>query len=503
MNRNDLLDQVLLGIGLACLLPLSASAEVKLPNLISDHAVLQRGVPIPVWGWAQPGEKVTVSLHGKTKSTQADASGHWQVQLDAESAGGPYEMTVAGTNSLTVKDLLIGDVWLASGQSNMAYGMKGNGVPPKGSTMPHTPELIAAATVPMLRLLKQPEHTATRPEDDTLGKWTLCLPSTVPEFSAIGYFFGRDLSKVENVPIGIIDSAFSGSPAIAWVSAQTLASDPVMQPLVAHWPSVAETHHEAPGPFANRSVAPGVTRFQGGSMWNLSVIYNGMIAPLLHTPIKGAMWYQGESDSGPEQAPFYPQLLETMIRDWRTNWHEDFPFFIVQISSFKANGPKAMWGFIRDSERVAAQAVDKTALVVTLDIGDPDDIHPPDKPDVALRLVAAARGLAYGEKGVSSGPLFQSAKPQGAAMLVTFDHAAGLNAKGGNPKSFELAGADGVFSPASATLQGTDALVTSPQVPQPLYVRYGWSNATDANLYNAAGLPASTFTTGPPPPLPK
>ena len=472
---------------LLCAAALGSRAEVRLPNIISDHGVFQRGKPIHIWGWSKPGETIAVAFHDQKMSATADAAGHWEVFLKPEAAGGPFVLTVEGSNKLTVSDLLVGDVWVATGQSNMAYGMKGNGVPPKGSTMPHTPELIAAATVPYLRLLHNPDHANEKPQEDQPGKWTLCLPETVPTFSAIGYFFGRDLGKVTKVPVGIIDSPYSGSPIEGWVSKESLEADPKLAPVLAHFPSVEAAHKAAP------IRAAGTV-----NQWHLSVSYNAMINPLKPYAIKGVMWYQGESNSTPDEAPYYGDTLVRMIADWRLHWKEgDFPFLIAQISSYKGNGPRASWGTIRDEQRRAHVASPNTALVVTLDVGDPDDIHPPDKPDVAHRLVLAALGLGYGAKIEYSGPQFKDAKPENGGMLVSFDHAEGLMAKGGELKSFELAGDDAKFVPAKGEIKGSTVFVTSPQIVQPKFVRFGWSNATDANLYNSAGLPAGTFTTGP------
>lgn len=495
------------GVLLLLLLPVagSAAAEVRLPHVISDHTVLQREAPIHIWGWAEPEEKVTVRFHAQTRSTEADAQGEWSLWLMPESAGGPYTLTAQGgsggaSSTVTVSDVLVGDVWVASGQSNMEMPLKGF---PGSAVLKNSAEEIAHATLPQVRLLRIERKSSDIPVEDIASTWTLCTPKTAADFSAVAYFFGREINQQEHVPIGLIDTTWGGTPVASWISLNGISADASLMPIFAARARfadeqgslsrvvAAEKRADAAAAAAGRP-APKHPWHPDQASWLPAALFNGMIAPITPYSIKGAIWYQGESDSAPTMAPIYAKSFSTMIGDWRSHWQQgNFPFLFVQISSYKSDGE--WWGMVRDQQR-RTLGVNNTAMAVSLDVGTPDNVHPPDKQTVGARLALAARGLVYGEKIDYSGPLFRQATRDGAGMHVWFDHAAGLSSKGGALIGFEIAGADKQFVPATAVIHGASVLVTSDAVKDPKYVRYAWQNVTTANLYNGAGLPASTFT---------
>ena len=477
------------------LLPLMAPtlyAEVHLPNVLSDHAVLQRDARVRIWGWAAPGEKVEVTLGKEHESAKADATGSWETSLAAHPAGGPYEIVIAGANRITLKDILFGDVYIASGQSNMGYSFAGL----TDSHMPHAKEVLAASTDPMLRVLKVPKAFSATEEKDQPTKWAVSSPEADAEFSLLGYLFGRAISDREHVPVGVIHASYGGTPAEAWVSADGIATAKDLQPVVARWnkqldAEIARKSGPSAGTEDNKNIFAG-PKHPNPPQWKASALYNAMIAPLSKYTIRGVVWYQGESSTDPDRAPYYATTFRTLITDWRALWKQgDFPFIFVQIASYMA--PPAMsWGTVRDAQRRTLE-LPNTAMVVVYDTGMPHNPHAPEKQLAADRIVLAARALIYGEKVEWSGPLFESAKTEGTSMRVKFSHASGMMFKGGEAKGFEVAGADGKFVLATATIETDSVVVKAASVAAPVYVRYAWANFTDANLYNAAGLPAAAF----------
>ncbi len=486
------------------LLPATASAEVKVPKVLSDHMVLQREAPIHIWGWADPGERVTVSLLSENQTAAADDLGKWSIYLSPQPAGGPYNITIVGTNTITISDVLIGDVWFASGQSNMEMPLKGF---PNSAVLKNGAEEIANSTQPQMRLLRVHTRTSDYPLPDLRDPdevWTLCTPDTAADFSAVAYFFGREIQQQEKVPVGLIDDTWGGTPVRAWVSLDSLSADSSLMPVFQDWSEMADTTADRPAMLAREkredeaakqagSAAPKHSWHPNPGSWAPAYLYNGMVAPLTEFPIKGAIWYQGESDSGLSRAPMYLRTFSTMIADWRSKWGEgNFPFFFAQISSFTSTEFEK-WGIIRDAQR-RTLSLTNTGMAVTLDIGQADNVHPPDKQTVGHRLALAARDIAYGEHIEDSGPLFRQAVTEGASMRVWFDHGEGLTAKGGGLIGFEVAGSDHKFVPANAKIDGGEVVVTAPEIKSPSYVRYAWANFSIANLYNSAGLPASTFS---------
>ena len=480
----------------------AAHATVTLPHLLSDHAVLQRGAPIHIWGNADAGEKVAVSFHGASVDSTTDGLGHWSVYLPAEQAGGPYTLTVKGSNTITLSDILVGDVWFASGQSNMQFPLLGFG---PTMLLKNGTEEIQHATHPRIRLLFIPNLSSNYEQADQPNSWMLCTPETAAHFSAVAYFFGLDVQAQEHVPIGLIDSSWGGTPVSSWLSLAGLSQDASLMPEFAARvpmveeqrnvePMLAEEKREDAAAKAAGKPAPAHSWHPDPVSWQPAGLFNAMVAPVLPYAIKGAIWYQGETDASSDRAPYYNIAFPAMITDWRNRWQEgNFPFLFVQISSYNA-GPANDWGMVREAQRRTLRLAD-TGMAVTTDLGEADNIHPPDKQAVGHRLALAARVLAYGEKVEDSGPIFRQAMVEGAHMRVYFTHGDGLHAKSGALSGFEVAGSDGRFSPATATIEDNAVTVSAVGVADPTYVRYAWANnALDANLLNSAGLPASTFT---------
>jgi sialate O-acetylesterase len=494
----------------ALALTLTAEAAVQLPTLFSDHAVLQRDRPVRIWGWGQAGEHVTVRFHEQAVTTQTDASGNWEAWLNPEPAGGPYTLIISGdsnTAPIARKDILVGDVWLASGQSNMEFPLTGfTGAQP--APLKDGDKEIAAATHPRIRLLIQKKATSTVPLAEGSDAWTECTPDTARHFSAIGYFFGREISEHEKVPVGLIDATWGGTPAHSWISPSALA--------VANLTSVfddagtiAQDQGRVDTMRANYAREDAALQAQGkppathppipgdhGGSWVPGTLFNAMIAPYTRFTIKGVIWYQGETDSDGKRAPYYFHVFSTLISDWRQQWSQgSFPFLFVQISSF--NSPAPGWPVVRDAQRRTLD-LRHTGMAVTLDVGTPDNVHPPDKQTVAHRLALIARAEVYGEAIEYSSPEFLQASAEPNAMRVWFTHAGGLTTRGQEIGGFEVAGEDHHFMPATAKIEkigeSDTVLVSSPRIAFPRYVRYEWSGVVTTFLYNQAGLPAGTFT---------
>lgn len=482
----------------------SAHAEVSLPKVISSHMVLQRDMPIHLWGNAAPGEQVSAAFRNTSATTTADTTGRWSLYLAAQPAGGPYPLTIKATNTLQLDDILVGDLWLASGQSNMEMPLAGfNPTTP----IQDSDKEIAAANYPQLRLLHVEKDTSDYPLDDlkAVTGWSLCTPDSARKFSAVAYFFGRDLQARQHVPIGLIDSTWGGTPAEAWTSMNTLSRDAGLMPVF----NVRAQKMESQAAALRLDKLDAEAKAQGKTPpqrpWRPdpvshrpAALYNAMIAPITPLAIRGVIWYQGETNSAPGQVELYSRLFPAMIQDWRALWHQgNFPFLFVQLSAYDA-GTFNDWGTLRDAQRRTLQLVN-TGMAVSIDLGNEHNIHPANKQDVGTRLALLARSISYGEKIVPSGPLFRLAYPESGSMRVWFDYAEGLKPHGSAPTAFEVAGPDGHFVTATAKVDGDTILASSPTVPNPTYVRYAWPGFPAANLYNAAGLPASPFTSYPVP----
>jgi sialate O-acetylesterase len=481
-----------------------ATAEVKLPQVLSDHMVLQRNAPIHIWGWANPGEQVTVSLQSQKQSTTTGDLGKWSVYLPPQPAGGPYTITIQATNTVTIADVLIGDVWFASGQSNMEMPLKGFN---PDTLIKNGTEEIANSNQPQIHLLRVNRRPSDHPLPDLKDPdevWTTCTPATAANFSAVAYFFGREIQQQEKVPVGLIDSTWGGTPAEAWISLDGISADASLMPVFEAWSQMADGTADLPAMLAKEKREDEAAKQAGApppkhpwhpdpASFGPANLYNAMVAPFIDYPIKGAIWYQGESNTDKQRAPLYFKVFPTLIADWRGKWGQgNFPFLFVQISSYDA-GDNQGWGVVRDAQR-RALGLTNTGMAVTIDVGDAKNIHPADKQTVGHRLALAARDIAYGERVEDAGPLFREADPNGGNIRVWFDHGAGLNAKGAPLIGFEIAGSDHKFYPATAKVESDSVVVDASQVTAPKYVRYAWSSVTSANLFNAAGLPASTFS---------
>ncbi len=475
-----------------------ALPAVKLPALFSDHMVLQRGMPVHVWGSAQAGEAVTAAFRDETRHATADSLGLWNIYFSPGPAGGPFVLTV---DQIHLEDVLVGDVWVGSGQSNMEMQMKG---------VNRASDEIAASANPGIRLFHVPRKVSDYPlAGMEAGPWMLCKPENVTNFSAVAYFFGRYVHQHENIPIGLIESSWGGTPADAWTSLPALASDASLMPVFGEWGKMMQTQQrammqrdqrwqaEVAKVTAEGKPAPPRPWTQNeGNSWQPAGLFNGMIAPLTPFPIRGVIWYQGESNASAERAPLYARLFQTMIQDWRRAWGQsDMPFLFVQLANFKT-GPNSAWPLLRDAQ-TQALSLANTGMAVIIDIGNPTNIHPTDKQDVGLRLALAAEAITYGRKLEYSGPMYRLGMRESGALRVWFDHAGSMTAKSGALEGFEIAGVDRKFVPAAARLEKDSILVSAPSVAAPVYVRYAWADDPQANLINGAGLPASPFQSGP------
>jgi len=471
-------------------------ADISLPKLLASHMVLQRDLPVHLWGWADAGEAVSATFRGQTRTTTADQLGQWSVYLPPGPAGGPFELVVKGANTLTLEDVLVGDVWVASGQSNMEFAMH------QASTA--AVDLPQAAN-PRIRLMIVNKRASDFPQTDLdATDWVASTPESANDFSAVAWYFAREIEQREHVPVGVIDSTWGGTVAEAWTSLTALGADPGLAPVFTARGHMIERESAALLEEKAREKLRAEARAQGKpdpqfpwhptlNSWGPAMLYNGMIAPITPFPIRGVIWYQGESNSAQERAPLYERLFPALIEDWRRQWQiGDFPFLYVQLANFKSS-PTEPWATIREAQRRTLE-LRNTGMAVTIDIGNPDNVHPTDKLTVGRRLALAARAVSYGEQLEYSGPMFRQVTPEGGSLRVWFDHAAGLQAKGGALTSFEVAGADGQFVPAQAEIDGATVVLSSAAVAEPVAARYGWANTPECHLYNSDGLPASPFT---------
>jgi len=493
---------------------LGLRAEVKLPSLLSDGLVLQQGMKVNIWGTADPGERVTVTFEGQQVSGVTESGGQWKVKLGPFNPGGPFTMTIAGKNTITLHDVLVGEVWVCSGQSNMEMPVGTNPQGWSGAVVNYQDEM-ARADYPMLRLFTVQKAVAGKPQRDVNGYWVAARPQTVGEFSAVGYFFGRELLRVLNVPIGMIHSSWGGTPAEAWTSRGTLDSDPDFKSileagtkLLSPYPMVFQDFEQRVAKWRKDSdqaesegapvpAVPTVPEDPRRNPWRPSGLFNAMLMPLTPYAIRGAIWYQGESNAS--RAAQYRKLFPAMIGDWRRVWEEgDFPFLFVQLANWSVPQPGSDWPELREAQLMTL-SLPKTGMAVTIDIGDASDIHPKNKQDVGYRLALAAQAIAYGRDVIYSGPIFESMAVEGDKIRLRFKFAyGGLVAKNWPSPAlsgFEIAGDDHEFVTAEAKIDGDTVVVRSEKVAHPAAVRYGWAMNPECNLYNRAGLPASPFRT--------
>ncbi|WP_316828787.1 sialate O-acetylesterase [Pedobacter miscanthi] len=507
----------------------SVSAKVSLPAIIGENMVLQRGMKVPMWGWADPGEKINVIFNGKKFATTTAQNGKWFLKLESYGKGGPYEMQISSVqNSIILKNILIGDVWLASGQSNMEFGIQKE---KSGAAE------IANAQDTMIRLFYVPMAFSINPRENIdasaasrNGKWIVCSPEAMADpkfawhgFSATGYYFSKEIRKHQNTPVGMIASYKGGTPAQAWMSEQALAMAPAFETYVSDHQklltNLEQARQEYPkklaeyrekiknlNPLSSAATPPAPQAPEGGFSAPSS-LFNAMINPIISYGIKGVIWYQGESNGDKlPQAVEYRQLFPRLIADWRKHWFQgNFPFLFVQLANYKkAPGKPAegIWAWVREAQ-LKTLAVPATGMAVITDIGDSADIHPTNKKDVGIRLSLAARKIAYGEQLVYSGPIFKQMKIKGNIIELSFDHTGtgligyrpGTTQTANELRGFALATADGKFVWAEAKIERNKVLVTAKGIEKPVAVRYNWADNPQGTLYNMEGLPASPFRT--------
>jgi sialate O-acetylesterase len=486
-------------------------AEVRLPSVIGDNMVLQQGMKVPIWGWADPNAKVTItaSWGGEKCEATADEDGKWMVKIEPGKAGGPYEMTISDGNAVTLKNILVGEVWICSGQSNMEFGVyQGNNA---------AQEMEDANNYPQIRLFTVTKKVSYEPMKNCKGQWQVCNPQSVKSFSAVGYFFGRDLNKKLNVPVGLINDSWGGTPVESWMSKDILENNTDFKPIlkrfdetVANFPELKKKYDTERKEYDKMAAqlksegkpVPPRPNFQEpigkNHPYSPTGLYYGMIVPVAPYGIRGAIWYQGESNAW--RGYQYRTLFPAMIKNWRDIWQEgDFPFLFVQLANFMAAKPEpgqSEWAELREAQFMTL-SLPNTGMAVIIDIGDANNIHPKNKQDVGKRLALWAMAKTYGKDVVYSGPLYKSMEIKGNSVILHFDCVGGgLVAKNSEAlKGFAIAGQDKKFVWADAKIEGDTVIVSSDKVAEPAAVRYAWADNPVCNLYNKADLPASSFRT--------
>ena len=483
-------------------------AAIRLPDVFTDHMVLQREQPVPVWGWAESGSMIHVAFAGQDLRSEAGEDGYWKVILAPMKASSePANLSVTGDGSISLQDVLIGEVWLCTGQSNMQWRL----LESKGGA-----EAIAEAEYPEIRLFNVSRDVAFGRKSGKLAAWQRCSPETAPSFSGIGFFFGLDLYHELGIPIGLINSSYGGSQAEAWTPRPYLAADTALvqtierekvwaaerprvraefERAIAEWEFARKAADQSGDPAPRRPREPDALRDYriAGS------IYQNMIEPLIPFGLRGVLWYQGESNE--ERAEQYELLLTTMIEAWRDKWGQgDFPFAIVQLPNFRAVSDQPedeAWSHLRDRQRRVAETVPNTGLVVTIDVGEADDIHPTAKQEVGERLSRWALSDVYEKDVVAGGPEFDHVEFQEGKAIIYFDRVGvGLRTNdGGPPREFALADGSGIWTWGEATIEGKNKIVVhSDAVARPVAVRYAFNrNPARPNLTNETGIPASPF----------
>ncbi|BCX46602.1 rhamnogalacturonan acetylesterase [Haloferula helveola] len=492
--------------------------DLWMPSVFSDHMVLQRDLDIPVWGTAEPGAEVEVTLAGESRVVRAGPKGRWRLRLPPLEAGGPYRMVVSSSATRSFEDVMVGEVWLCSGQSNMDFTVAPTEKRPWSGTANWEKE-VAAADSPGIRMFTAEWALHESPQADVAGEWKVCSPQAVGDFSAVAYFFGRDLQDALDVPVGLIACAFGGSTAEAWISDESLRAHPQFEPLLKAYRAKCLQFRDDPE--AMRRYGADLERWRKAAddakaagrkapkapkhpdpvqdQHNPAVLFNGMIAPIVSYGLRGAIWYQGESNVGTRE--IYGQLQKTLIHDWRSRWSiGDFPFYFVQLAGYREPKTSPAESSLAQLREAQAEALElpNTGMAVAIDLGESADIHPRNKQDVGHRLARLAISETYGVSMVAGGPVMKDAVVADDVVRVRFDRVAGgLMAKSGPLRGFEVAGDDGEFVWATAVIEGESVLVSHPDISDPVHVRYAWADhPQQANLCNSEGLPAAPFRTG-------
>ena len=493
-----------------CIFVSSVSADVKLPSIFSDNMVLQQQLDNKVWGWADAGEEVTVKFAGNEYKTKANDKGDWSLKLKAMKYGGPYELSVAGKNSITFKDVLVGEVWVCSGQSNMGWTVN-------NSVDPDLEKLMAK--YPNIRLLKIPLVGTQEPQKDFNGSWMKCTPETIGNFTAVGYFFGRNVHLATDIPVGLINDAWGGSACEAWINRDLLKADSKYKVLMDRWEKTEATWNEKDAKekyekaIADWKVktakakeagkpAPRKPRYRNPltGQHRPANLYNGMIKPIIGYGIRGAIWYQGESNAG--RAYQYRELFPLMIDSWRDEWGiGNFPFYWVQLADFmneNQNPENSSWAELREAQTMTMDKLPNTGEAVIIDIGEGKDIHPKNKQGVGARLARWALAKDYGIKIPYQSPRYKSMKVDGNKIVLEIDHVvSSLNTFDVNElRGFTIAGADKKFVNAQAKFSGKNKIVVwADSIKEPASVRYAWANNPICNVYSKEGLPLTPFRT--------
>jgi sialate O-acetylesterase len=496
-------------LAFALLWVVSANAAVTLPNVFSDHMVLQRDKEIPVWGWAEPGEAVTVQTVNQKMETVTDAEGRWSVLLEPMEAGGPHMLYARTENDVAIiNDILVGEVWICSGQSNMQWTVA-NSADADSETR--------GANYPKIRMFSVERLNAETPQSNCNGEWEITSPETVSDFSAVGYFFARKLHQELKVPVGMIHTSWGGTPAESWTTQQSLEANPLYEDILSRWdarmadlPEAKKRYEEALKNWETEQAAATAANqkftkrrphppWGPDHPWRPAGLYNAMIAPLVPYAMQGAIWYQGESNAG--RAYQYRELFPRMIQDWRDAWGgEDFPFYFVQLANFmerKEEPADSAWAELREAQSMTLDKLKNTGMAVTIDIGEAADIHPKNKQEVGRRLALIALNHDYDGAYPYTGPVFQRVKTRRDKIVVVFkDEKGGLKTTGKNkPTGWQITGADGEWRWADAKIKHSKVELSSKYIEKPVAVRYGWADNPACNLRNDAGLPASPFRT--------
>ncbi|RYX84132.1 sialate O-acetylesterase [bacterium] len=487
-------------------------ADVRLAPVFTEHMVLQRDKPLPIWGEAKPKALISVAFAGQTKTTRVDAQGHWKVVLPQQVASSiGRELVVSGDGSAkTLSDVLVGEVWVCAGQSNMEFPLKNEVTGPQALTDANNPLLRLNLWHYRSQYVYNAPFTPGQVEGLVTerfyeGGWAPATPESAREFSAIGYFFGRRLQQKLGVPVGIISLAAGGSPTEAWIRREALANNVELAPIVAgNWLENADLddwcrlrgHQNLDKPLADKLAVPS-DDLGPNHAFKPSFLWQAGIARLIPFAMRGVLWYQGESNSLELRRVLqHEKLFPLLVSDWRRQWGQsDFPFYFAQLSGIETTGYKSQfWPQFRDSQRRFGDTIHSAASVVTSDLGARNNVHPTNKHDVGERLASVALAKTYGQPIEWSGPSPRSLTLKGKQLVVSFNHAVGMRPKNGEAmRGFQIAGADGQFFDALARIEGTSVMLENVAVPHPLQVRYGWQPFTDANLENASGLPTSTF----------
>lgn len=472
-----------------------AKAEIVLPALVSDHMVIQQGIKVRVWGKASPDEKVIVSVLKQVKSTKTGSDGKWEIFLDPMKAGGPVEMKIQGTNTILIKDVLIGEVWIGSGQSNMEWSV---------AQSDNAETEIQNSGNNQIRLFRVGHKFSKELQDDVSGEWKICEPEVVGGFSGGLYFFGRDLFKAKKLPVGLIQSCWSATPGEPWLSIEAIKNCPELDYALKNWDAGLVKYQESLGKYQEK-----VEKWRSDSVSGNSskpqipiapvaknepaVLYNGMIAPLTKYAIRGVLWYQGEQNAYEKTAYPYRYLLKALIIDWRKTWGQgDFPFLIAQLSILNKH---PYWPVLRESQAEAAK-LPNAALITTIDIGDSTNAHFKNKQELGRRFLLAARKIAYHENVEYSGPVFKEATVRGKDLVISFEHAKGMQIKGDAVlKGFFLKTGDEKFHPVNARIEGEKVVIPLDNLTHPVSVQYAFQDVPVFNLINGEGLPAVPFRT--------